>query len=168
MGILLTYVTEKLDISHSIFEFQSGDPEVDSYFDRAYEEVASGNSIVYVMLNLARKHLIGFFAICMTSVRTEFDKGKEMRWPAALIGQLGVDKKFQKRGYGAKLVKEALYTIYLASKEIGCRAVVVETYNKALIESFYSKLGFRYVRQNKIKNRIRYTLVYDLSKYEAR
>ncbi|AVG24710.1 acetyltransferase [Pontimonas salivibrio] len=62
--------------------------------------------------------------------------------PAALIGQLGVDRRAQGEGVGSFLLKDALSRITRTSHNIGFPLVVVETVSPE-VTTFYERAGFQ-------------------------
>jgi len=152
----LNYRIEKLNLSHSSFEFDCGDQAINEYFsDKSYEDVENKNSQVYVFIKDAE--LLGFYAISMSSVYTKLNNS-EARWPVTLLGQLGVNLKFQGQRWGSLFVLKAIEKAILLSNEIGCVGLIVHTYNKSLIDGFYKKLKFNLIDENLVQDRLRYTL----------
>jgi len=153
---------EKLNINHTQMEFDSGDEDVNSFFERSLDEVLENNSKVYVLLTSS--DLIGIFALSMSSIRAEID-GKLLKHPICLLCQLGINIPFQGQGYGSYLLRQAINIAMHISNDIGCKGIVVETYKKDLIESFYKNQGFLLI--DSITQRdgsIKYIL---LSKFES-
>jgi len=141
---------EKLNIYHSTLDFDCGDEEVNSFFERSFEEVDLKNSQVYVFTN--NDHIIGFYAISMSSVWADID-GKTFRHPISLIGQLGVNKPFQWQGYGSYIVDVAIKKAKVVSMEIGCKGLIVETYKEDLVDSLYKKKGFNLLTTKNMKDK---------------
>jgi len=65
--------------------------------------------------------------------------------PALLIARLAVDKRFQKKGLGKKLLIFAIKKALKQAEEVGCIGIVVDAKEEAI--SFYEKYDFE-----KIKN----------------
>ncbi len=61
--------------------------------------------------------------------------------PTTLLGRLAIDKKYQGKGVGKKLLIDALKRSYEISEEIGSFAVVVDPID-AEAENFYKKYDF--------------------------
>ncbi len=130
---------EKLNIYHSTLDFDCGDDEVNSFFERSFEEVELKNTQVYVITG--EDQIIGFYAISMSSIRAELN-GITFRHPVSLIGQLGVNKPFQGKGYGSYILDITIKKAKNISKEIGCKGLIIETYKDDLVDSLYKKKGF--------------------------
>ncbi len=141
---------EKLNIFHSTLDYDCGDDEINSYFERSFEEVELKNSQVYVITS--DDQIIGFYAISMSSVWADID-GKTFRHPISLIGQLGVNKPFQRQGYGSYILDVAIKKGKKVSKEIGCKGLIVETYKDDLVDSFFKKKGFILLAKKDMKEK---------------
>jgi predicted N-acetyltransferase YhbS len=61
--------------------------------------------------------------------------------PVTLLGQLGVDRRYQGQGIAASLVKDALIRSLTVSGAVGVAAVYVDALTRDLIP-FYERLGF--------------------------
>ena len=61
--------------------------------------------------------------------------------PAALIGRLAVDRRFQNKGIARRMLGDALHRTLAMSKVLGIHAVVVDAKDDA-IGAFYAKFGF--------------------------
>lgn len=62
--------------------------------------------------------------------------------PAALIGRLAVDQRFQGRNYGKFLLINAFERVLRASESIAIHALVVEAKGEAAA-AFYARYGFQ-------------------------
>lgn len=62
--------------------------------------------------------------------------------PAALLGQLAVDRHHQGKGYARSLMFFALTTIVRFSREIGCFCVLTQPLDDD-VRSFYRSFGFQ-------------------------
>ncbi|UJG41677.1 MAG: GNAT family N-acetyltransferase [Candidatus Heimdallarchaeum aukensis] len=147
------YKIEKLNISHTLLDFDCGDENVNEYFNqRSYEEVELGNAQIYVFILVNTNDLIGFYTLSMKSVRFNYE-GREYDQPVCLLGQIGVNKIFQNKGWGTILIKDAKKRCKKISEDIGSIGLLLETYKEELVNGFFKKLGFEYVEHHKMKNR---------------
>jgi GNAT superfamily N-acetyltransferase len=64
------------------------------------------------------------------------------RYPAVLIGRLGVNVKFPDKGIGTALLEFIKYWFIHPENKTGCRYIVVDSYNEAHPMNFYTKNGF--------------------------
>jgi ribosomal protein S18 acetylase RimI-like enzyme len=67
--------------------------------------------------------------------------------PVALIGRLATDERVRGQGYGARLLRDALTRIVLASQQIACFGVVVDAKDGSAV-GFYEKFGFGSLADN--------------------
>jgi GNAT superfamily N-acetyltransferase len=62
--------------------------------------------------------------------------------PVVLIGRLAVDRRYQRRGIGAGLLKDAVLRTRAAARHVGIRALLVHAIDEDAIR-FYQRYGFR-------------------------
>ena len=79
--------------------------------------------------------IVGFYTITMSIAKV-----KNSTISVALIGRLGVDKRYQKRGYGEWLLIDALKKLLSASEIVGFSHIIVDAKDGA--KEFYKKFGF--------------------------
>ena len=70
-----------------------------------------------------------------------------IRYPAVLIGRLGVAKNFQgtNDGIGSQAIDYIISWFLLPDNKTGCRFIVVDAYNKENVLRFYEKNGFKFL-----------------------
>lgn len=73
-----------------------------------------------------------------------FEKKKP---PAMLIGQLGVDNKWRKKGIGSYLCDWCYGLASMFSEEVGCRYLTLHTEKELIL--FYEKNGFKTMKPDK-------------------
>ncbi|HJJ36029.1 MAG TPA: GNAT family N-acetyltransferase [Methanocorpusculum sp.] len=83
------------------------------------------------------------------------------KYPAHKLARLAVDKKFQKRGYGGKLLGEFFSDVWELIAAEGGRFITVDAYNYAV--DFYSHYGFCLVESAKGNETV--PMYLDVSKY---
>jgi len=134
--------------------FHSGVASVDDWFrffagqnerkDVTRSFVALGNSAS----GDSAETLLGFYCLTVITVAAPSRDsglavgGNRYPVPAALIGQLGVDRRAQGEGVGSFLLKDALSRITRTSHNIGFALVVVETVSPE-VTTFYQRAGFQ-------------------------
>lgn len=64
------------------------------------------------------------------------------RYPAVLIGRLGVSKDFKSRNIGTELMDFVKYWFVSPLNKTGCRFIVVDSYNEDAPLKYYKKNGF--------------------------
>jgi hypothetical protein len=135
------FLTENLHASHVRSDFQCGKSLLDQYLKlQASQDVKKRLAACFVCMDtVSSNKVIGFYTLSNSSISREF---VPIEWqskypksyhtiPTTLLGRLAVDTSF-----------EALYRSYLASKEIGSVAVVVDSIDENA-EKFYASYGFQ-------------------------
>jgi GNAT superfamily N-acetyltransferase len=94
-----------------------------------------------------RERLIGFATLIMSQLKknemhkeTRLEVGKEF-YPAILIGQLGVQKEFQKLGIGSMICGWCLGKAHELSEQLGCRFLIVNAVENKI--DWYKRRGFQ-------------------------
>lgn len=67
------------------------------------------------------------------------------RYPALLIGRLGVNKKYQGKGIGSSLLSFICSWFIEDENKTGCRFLIVDAYNNPNTLNFYEQNGFNYL-----------------------
>lgn len=126
--------------------FDCGNNELNVFLRNfAYANDRIGIGKTYVLMD--KNNIYGFFTLSSAQIKREslIDESSinlpRYPIPAIRIARLAVDKKYQKQGLGARLLKEALIKIINASNVIGIYLVVVEPKDDAI--GFYKKYGFK-------------------------
>ena len=146
------FITEQIQQSDQTIDFDSGTPALDQYLARhAYSNDLRGIGRTFVLRNPERgadsATLIGFYTLSMATLEVrQLPKAVSRNLPkyplpVALIARLAVDKRNQGRGFGEKLLTEALHRILLAADTVGCFGVVVDAKDDRAV-TFYEKYAF--------------------------
>lgn len=137
--------------SPEIPPLETGVPDIDSYFKRAWEERQRCNSVTYILyLNGVSAR---YASVSMKSLYMQLKEGEKV-YPALLLGRLGVDKQFQgKECFEGSKGGEVLlrYVVGLAQEvgtRVGCRLVILDTDSESL-EQYYHDFGFETARKTK-------------------
>ena len=100
--------------------------------------------------------IIGYYTLSSTSVSLHELKSDFVRkmpryplFPATLIGRLAIDNQYKGRGFGEKILLDALKSSYMLSKKIGSIAVILDAKNKEAV-NFYLHYGFIKLDKNKM------------------
>ena len=111
----------------------------------ALQSQASNTSRTYVLLE--EGSVIGYYSLAYGSVSPQ-DVTERIRrgtgnyhLPVILIARFAIDQRFQGKGFGKALLKDALIRCSHASEIAGLRAVVVNAKDEKA-KSFYEKFGF--------------------------
>jgi GNAT superfamily N-acetyltransferase len=90
--------------------------------------------------------ILGYYTLVPTAISREIVPKKKRHGtpeqiPVALIGRLAIDDRAQRRGYGKRLLLDALERAYVVSQDVGLYAVIVDAKDETA-ESFYRHYGF--------------------------
>jgi predicted GNAT family N-acyltransferase len=145
--------TESLKSKHNREDFECGQKVLDDYLKKqANQDIKKKLSACFVMTEKDKsvEKVKGYYTLSNTSIarilipekfQKKFPKSYKTI-PATLLGRLARDKSVIGQGKGEKLLMDALYRSYLASKEMGSFAVVVDPINEKT-EKFYEDYGFK-------------------------
>ncbi len=121
---------ESLASHHNLQDFQTDHPALDDWLVRyALNANSSGSTRVHVITPNEDDRVVGFYALSAASVACDevparFKKGQgQYPVPIALITRLAVDNRFQGKGLGARLLRDALLRLLEAADIIGIRAI---------------------------------------------
>lgn len=67
------------------------------------------------------------------------------RYPAVLIGRLGINNQFKRRGIGTELMDFIKSWFINKNNKTGCRFIVVDSYNEEAPKDYYCKNKFEYL-----------------------
>lgn len=126
--------------------FSCGEEALDRYLKtRARKETDHHIAVVYVLLDEAEGRIAGYYALSSLSVELpEGRRGglpKYPAYPATLIGRLAVDESYQGRGFGGRILLDALGRALAGSRAMASYAVVADAKNEQA-RAFYARYGF--------------------------
>lgn len=136
---------EKLSANHDLTQFSCGEPSLDHWLrNRALQNDKSDASRTYVVCT--GRCVVGYYAIAAgavahTEAATRVKRNMPDPVPVILIGRLAVDSRFQGRGLGADLLRDAVLRILQAAEIAGIRAILVNAISMNA-KRFYEKYGF--------------------------
>lgn len=91
--------------------------------------------------------VVGYFAVSMSALSVEDLDATEkvagatpIRYPALLLGQLGVDKKYRSQGIGAAICKFCVGLAQVIGESVACRYVGLQTSEDRT--KLYEHIGF--------------------------
>jgi GNAT superfamily N-acetyltransferase len=135
---------------HDRAGFTCGEAALDEYLKfRANQDVKRNIARVFVATPPESSEIVGYYSLGAAAIafdqipdelRCKLPRYGEM--PAALIGRLARDLRWQGKGIGEILLADALGRALDAVSRLGIYAVVVEAKNEAAAE-FYRSFGFR-------------------------
>ena len=141
---------ELLSDSHDRASFDCGSEPLNRFIQQvAKQHLPKGISRTFVLVAASSKppkEVIGFFSLSACegdSSELPDDVAKKLprRIPAARLGRLAVDKRFQGQGVGKALLMAALMEIHVSAQHIGIAGLFVDAKDEQLGE-FYKKFGF--------------------------
>lgn len=134
-----------LAADHDVSDFASGILVLDDWLRRrALANQIGGASRTYVII--AGDRVIGYYALANGSIAAAEAPGRIRRnmpdpIPVMLLGRLAVDRRWQGKGIGADLLRDAIMRSLQAAEIAGIRAVLVHAIDQAAAR-FYEKSGF--------------------------
>lgn len=139
---------EPLTREHNRKSFDCGDEEVTRFLrEKAMQDHERDLSRTMVLIDEkeSAKRIVGYHTLVMTQVRQEEipdDRPRITRGiPVILLGQLGVDFKYQGQGIGDLLLMDAQARTDEISQKIGIRALMLDARNERFARS-YAKHDF--------------------------
>jgi GNAT superfamily N-acetyltransferase len=140
---------EPLGKKHDQVVFSCGDTALETYLKkRALQEAKKKIATTFVMADSRSSAVIGYYRLSATSIlladlpdQTAKKLPKYPHVPAALLGGLAIDRRYQGSGYGGLLIIDALRRALQATTECASYAVVVDAINERA-RSFYEHYEF--------------------------
>ena len=133
-----------LEASHEMADFMCGHDSLDDWLKRrALDNQASGASRTYVVCS--GQQVIAYYALASGALACSEATGKLRRnmpdpIPVAILARLAIDVRFQNRGLGRALFRDAALRILAAAETIGIRGLLVHAIS-ADAAAFYQALG---------------------------
>jgi len=145
----MTYCIRPLDAFINAADFQCGSEPLNDYIRRyASQDVRRNIARVFIATpENDPRQLSGFFILSAGSVSCSSLPASLARKlprypvPVALIGRLGVDKKFQGKGLGSILLADACQKVSQASTVLAMAGIIIDAKDDDAI-SFYKHFGF--------------------------
>lgn len=140
-------IVSLLKKEHIDCDFDCGNQALNDFFKKhALQSQLSNVSRTYVLSD-HEEVVIGYYSLVYGSVSPQEVTERVRRGtgmyplPIILIARLAVGKKFQERGFGKALLKDAFKRCLQASEIAGLRAVAVNAKDETA-RCFYEKFGF--------------------------
>lgn len=139
---------EPLGSEHDRSAFDCGEPALDDYLRRrATQDVRRRVARAFVAVDKATGALAGYYTLSAASFsRQQLPEAVARRLPhypvpAAILGRLAVDKRYQGRGLGELMLADAIKRVLHASEAVAVHAIVVDATNDRA-KTFYERYGF--------------------------
>ena len=150
--------------THDRAAFSCGIDQVDNFFRRTANKLTkAGNVRTFVMVG-AKGELIGFYAtnahaIDYTELPERFARTRPAHGniPAAYISMIGVDRRFQRQGYGGDLLVDCLTRLAGAAEALGIAVIMLDVLNCGDPEkvtrrlTLYTSYGFEPLPSNALR-----------------
>ena len=130
---------------HEVADFNCGYLPLDEWLrQRALDNEASGASRTYVVTSDAA--VVGYYALASGGVRPNEAPGRVLRnmldpIPVMVLGSLAVDRRWQGKGIGSDMLRDAIIRTLQAAEIVGIRAILVHAIDD-LAAKFYERSGF--------------------------
>ena len=142
------FILERLDRNHRRGEFRSGESAVDDWLvTKAAQHQEKRLSVTHVLVDLRNRRVVGFYTLATGQVDFTALPGDITRrlphrqLPVAVLAWFGVDRDYQARSLGRRLLAQALRDCYEAGKTFPFVAVVLDCLNDNA-KNFYLRWGF--------------------------
>ena len=128
--------------------FDCGRVSLNIWFRRhALANQVSGASRVTVIADAASGRIAGYVALSASQIERAFLPKPQQRnrpdpVPVMLLGQLAVDKGYQRQGHAASLLLFALKSALRASEVVGSMGVITHPLDDG-VRRFYARWGFQ-------------------------
>lgn len=136
---------KKLDFT----EDDNTDPLDIADFIKTKSDIYHSSRLTSMWSVIYRGKLVGFFAISMNALATdnmhEGDRIKKIttkRYPAILLGQMGIDKKFRNRDLGYWVCQHCIGLGRRITPKVACKVIMLHT-NEDKSGYYEKKLGFK-------------------------
>jgi GNAT superfamily N-acetyltransferase len=130
---------------HELASFTSGSPSLDDWLiRRARANQVVGASRTFVVCDGVE--VIGYYALASGGVNVAAATGRFRRnmpdpIPVAMLGRLAVDHRWQGKGFGRALFRDAALRLTNAAEIMGIRGILVHAISEEA-KAFYLALGF--------------------------
>ena len=133
---------------HQVASFDCGKESLNQYLRRfALTNTAAGTARTYVTTASEGAMVIGYYSLAAGSVEkaavpVRVSKGM-LNHPISvvLLARLAVDRRFQGKGLGKALLRDALARALAAAEVVGVRAILVHAKDEEAAR-FYTQFGF--------------------------
>lgn len=158
-------IIEPLDPdNHDRAAFSCGVEQVDNFFKRTANKLAMADNLRVFVMTTPAGDVIGFYALNAHAVDFSELPAKFARTrpghgsiPAAYISMIGVDSRYQGKGYGGDLLVDGLRRIASAAESIGIAVVMLDVLDcgdaelVAKRQTLYEGYGFTPIPSNPLR-----------------
>ncbi|MCW2479974.1 GNAT family N-acetyltransferase [Candidatus Symbiopectobacterium sp. NZEC135] len=132
---------------HSVVDFRCSEPLLDEWLKRkALKNQTIGASRTFVVCESGNNQVVGYYALATGSVQRQMAPGALRRnmpdpMPVLVLGRLAIDERYQGRGIGAGLLKDAVLRSRQVAEQVGTKALLVHALSEDA-KAFYLHWGF--------------------------
>jgi ribosomal protein S18 acetylase RimI-like enzyme len=136
---------EPLSDTHDTNGFECGNSDLNGWLTRRAPDSEAKSARTYVVT--LEQRVIAYYCLEAGAVMRDqlpaakLRKGLPEQVPIVVIGRLAVDRRYQSRGLGKSLLKDAIIRSLQASDLVGIRAIIVHAIDDNAV-AFYRKFGF--------------------------
>lgn len=152
-----------IDAGDNRSDFDCGEESLNEWIQkRAIKNESAGASRTFVCIDSDEGRIAGYYcmsasALAHVDTTSALRKNMPNPVPVILVGRLAVDTRYQGRGLGASLLRDAIAKGLVASQTVGARAFLVHALSDSA-EGFYRRFGFELVPES---SRTMYLLMQD-------
>jgi len=127
--------------------FDCGEAMLDRWLaTQARQSMETRDAATYLLLDDGDGRIAGYYCLSAGEISRETaPPGVATRAPSPIpvirMGRFAVDRRYQKQGWGADLLREALGSAVEATRLIGGRALLVDAINESA-KNFYLRFNF--------------------------
>jgi GNAT superfamily N-acetyltransferase len=130
---------------HQLAAFTCGEASLDDWLRHRALKSEGATARTYVVC--AGDLVVGYYCLATGSVarahtpRSLRRHGTPDPVPVMVLGRLAVDTRYQGKGIGAGMLRDAMYRALQVSRSVGCAAILVHALDQPAVD-FYVKYGF--------------------------
>ena len=139
---------ERLERGHVRDAFSCGKPPLDEFIHRLVSQYEKRNlGRTYVAVRLSEKQVLGYYTLASGAIPFQNLPEPSARKlplhpvPVILLARLAVDQSLQGKGWGERLLVDALQRSVALADKLGIPAIEVDAIDQQA-KSFYEKYGF--------------------------
>ena len=139
---------QRLNASHNLLEFDCGEDSLNVWLvNHARQADSSGSARTFVVLDSDTNSVAGYFSLTVGQIDVVDAPERVSRGmgrfpiPVVLLARLAVNTKWQSKGLGSAMLREAVLKTLALSENVGVRAMLVHPLDEKA-EAFYMKYGF--------------------------
>ncbi len=121
-----------LSSADDVEEFECRSSEQTAWLIRHAKQSAAANATkVFVVTEENSRRVVAYYAWTMAQLQRENSPARLTKGagrdpqPVALLARLGVDRRYEREGIGAGLLRDVITRLLLVGDEIGCRGLLI-------------------------------------------